>query len=532
MQKRVRNQNDSNTSSRRGFLKSIGEAGIMGAAGFSFPHLLLSSKADAQTPGFPERPNILILLTDQQRFPRHWPKGWSAANLPHWNRMTQNGITFTRAYCNSAMCSPSRATLFTGLYPAHHQVVDTLTESENYEYNHLPLDMQNMGKMLASAGYHVEYKGKWHLSRGTESYDPKPEDLEAYGFYGWNPPDAGQDGAPDNYGIRHDARFIDDAIEFLSTQRVENTSRQPFALIVSIVNPHDVIGYPKQYLEDFPDIFGIDLGIDVPDTIDEDLSGKPKVQEALLRTTDLFLGKLITPMQKKTYVNFYAYLQQLADQEFSCLMNVVEERGLLNNTVIFQLSDHGEMGLSHGGMRQKAFVTYEEALNVPLIISNPILFPEPVTTNSLAALIDVMPTLATLAKAPHPERWFFRGKDLSPILSDPSAEVQDTVLFTFDDQRAGNEVAGDPMPQPNHIHAIIGKEWKYARYYDPEDAGNVEFEMYHLQNDPKELNNLAGNPDFTAKEEELRQNLSLVTQRRLAPIADTSHVHYWNSLKS
>lgn len=513
------------TFSRRRFVKTLSAAGVT----IALPSILVSPKGNAANEVLPDRPNLLIILTDQQRYPRHWPAGWVEKNMPNWNRLTKNGISFTRAYCNSAMCSPSRATLFTGLYPEHHKVKDTITESTSFTYNYLPVDMQNMGKMLASAGYYVGYFGKWHLSKGQTTFDPSTEDLANYGFLGWTPPDAGQDTAAENYGSRHDSRFLQTAIDFMATQTPEKTDKQPFAIILSLVNPHDVVAYPSDYETDYPDAKGMDLGITVPDTVNEDLSTKPKVQEAVLRSSALFLGALATPQQKKNYVNFYAYLHTVIDQQLEQLFETMEKQNLMNNTVVLRMADHGEMGLSHGGLRQKAYLTYEEALNVPLIISNPLLFPKGMQSSSLASLIDVMPTVASLAKVPNREQWIFRGKDLTPIFSNPAAEVQDSILFTFDDQRAGNEVASDPMPQPNHIQCIIEKEWKYARYWDPENPENLEYEMYDLVNDPTEIKNLTGKSEYTQKEKELRAKLDQVVKERLAPITP-SDVQNWKSL--
>ena len=513
------------TISRRDFVKTIGATG----AALAFPGILTSSQSEAAGEVLPDRPNLLLILTDQQRYPRNWPEGWVEKNMPNWNRLAKNGVTFSRAYCNTAMCSPSRATLFTGLYPEHHKVKDTITESTSFTYNYLPVEMQNMGRMLASAGYYVGYFGKWHLSKGQTTFDPSAEDLANYGFLGWTPPDAGQDTAPENYGSRHDNRFLQSAIDFLKTQTPETTGKQPFAIIVSLVNPHDVVAYPGDYETDYPDVKGMDLGITVPDTVNEDLSTKPKVQAAVLKSSALFLGALATPQQKKNYVNFYAYLHTVIDLQLEQMFATMEKQNLVNNTVVLRMADHGEMGLSHGGLRQKAYLAYEEALNVPLIISNPLLFPNPVKTAALASLIDIMPTIATLAKVPNREKWVFRGKDLTPVFTNPSTDVQDTVLFTFDDQRAGNEVASDPMPQPNHIQCIIEKNWKYARYWDPENPANVEFEMYDLVSDPAEIKNLAGNSAYATKEAALLAKLEQVVKERLAPIEETD-VKGWQEI--
>ncbi len=119
---------------------------------------------------------------------------------------------------------------------------------------------------------------------------------------------------------------------------------------------------------------------------------------------------------------------------------IVGGKSLSESTLIFRFADHGEMGLAHGGLRQKMFVTYEEAIRIPLIVSNPVLFPEPKTSGALVSLIDVMPTVAALAGVPNPENWQFKGVDFSSIiLNGGSGEVQDTILFTYDDVTAGQE---------------------------------------------------------------------------------------------
>jgi choline-sulfatase len=119
-----------------------------------------------------ERPNLVILVTDQERLPQYRPDGWVAEHLPNRVRLAAHGLTFTRAFCNAAMCSPSRATLFTGLYPAEHRVKEVLqvgAETDGTEYHltqaTLHPDTPNMARMLADAGNEVQYRGKWHVSK-------------------------------------------------------------------------------------------------------------------------------------------------------------------------------------------------------------------------------------------------------------------------------------------------------------------------------------------------------------------------------
>ena len=166
------------------------------------------------------------------------------------------------------------------------------------------------------------------------------------------------------------------------------------------------------------------------------------------------------------------------------LLDALDANGLTNDTVILRTSDHGELGLSHGRMRQKFYNVYRETLSVPLIISNPLLYPQPQTTDAFASLIDVLPTLATVGDVPEPQQYGFKGHDLTPILSDPKASVQDVLHFTYEDDVF-------PVKGADCIRAIVEDEWKYAVYYDPFTGAPPEYEMYDLKRDPLELTNLA-----------------------------------------
>src|SRR5690606_5790273 len=107
-----------------------------------------------------------------------------------------------------------------------------------------------------------------------------------------------------------------------------------------------------------------------------------------------------------------------------------------DQALVIRIADHGEMGMAHGGMRQKAFVAYEEAMRIPMVFSNPILFPEAdqyKSTQNLASLIDIMPTIAAITGATPPEN--LRGTNLLPLLNEDKP-VQDAILFTFDDTKA------------------------------------------------------------------------------------------------
>ncbi len=515
--------------SRRQFIKrsATGALGVVAAgAAMSTDPFIASAQAakkDATAKFDKKRPNIILIITDQERNPQYWPEGWADANLPNRKRLADKGLSFTRAFCNTAMCSPSRTTLFTGMYPVQHGVEHTLTKggSLSQEEATLQVNTQNMARMLESAGYTVQYRGKWHLSKDKTSLTDAntTEDLAKFGFNGWQGPDGGQDVAIENFGggcAEHDRRWAGQAADFLQSKEAKKD--QPFALIVSFVNPHDALAYPKtwnaqsgnaqvgyhpNYGGDAPECFN--QGIELPPSHDEHIAFnyKPTAQ-AQYKVLTAGLGPL-SPDEKLKYVNFYAYLHKVVDEHIGTVLDALESNKKVHKrTVVFRLSDHGELGMSHGGLRQKAFTAYEETLNVPLVISNPKYFPNPVKTDALASLVDVMPTMAALARVPEPENWDFKGKDLTPVMLDamqnpdrPTATVQDTVLFTFDDD---NPASPDPqtiVTQPNHIRAIRDDRYKFTIYFDPTGVEPPQSELYDLLYDPQELHNMA-HPDNVA----------------------------------
>lgn len=514
--------------SRRQFMQksATGAFGALAATAALSSDGLTSSAHAAKNKGpklNKKRPNILIIMTDQERNPQYWPEGWADANLPNRKRLADKGLSFNRAFCNTAMCSPSRTTLFTGLYPAQHGVEHTLTKggSLSQEEPTLQVTTQNLARILETAGYNVQYRGKWHISKDPTCLTDAStaEDLAKYGFNGWQPPDGGQDVEVVNFGggaANHDKRWAGQAADFLRSKEAKKD--QPFALIISFVNPHDTLAYPRTwnarsgnaqfgYNDNYgpaaPDCFN--QGIELPPTHDEQLHAnfKPTAQ-VQLKALVAGLGPL-SPEEKLNYVNFYAYLHKVVDEHIGTVLDALESnKNVHKNTIVFRLSDHGEMGMSHGGLRQKAFNAYEETLNIPIVISNPKYFPNPVKTDALASLVDIVPTIASLARIPNPEKWDFKGKDLTPIMLDamqnpqnPTATVQDTVLFTFDDDNPSRPDPQNIVTQPRHIRAVRDDRYKYTMYFDPFGEAPPESELYDLVADPQELHNMA-HPDNVA----------------------------------
>src|SRR3954452_24662794 len=236
---------------------------FLAAAPFAIPAVKTALARPARMAGELAGMNVILFLTDQERAIQHFPDGWEAANLPGMTRLREHGLSFERAFCSSCMCSPSRASLFTGYFPAQHGVTDTLSYGTAFSPAErvLPPDLPNMATVFATAGYDAAYKGKRHLSKLLRAPDNaeawQPEDIAGYGFNRWDPPDAGENRAVSQFGggdadndgriMASDGRVEDGQEGVLRYLREVATRQQPFFLVVSLVNPHDVLAYPRTW---------------------------------------------------------------------------------------------------------------------------------------------------------------------------------------------------------------------------------------------------------------------------------------------
>ena len=212
-----------------------------------------------------------------------------------------------------------------------------------------------------------------------------------------------------------------------------------------------------------------------------------------------------------------------SDEYLEDILDKLDHEDLLDNTLIIYTSDHGEMGMAHGGMRQKNFNFYEETLRVSLVYSNPKLYRRPLTSDAMVSHVDFLPTLASLFDVPESARADWEGVDYAQVVLSPekTKSVQDYIAFTYDDFQAGQ-----PNPpyvsQPNHIVSIREERYKLAKYYAPLGEEEEQWEMYDLKHDPLEVRNIAW-PDFRrtqTQEQELarlRAKLAEVEETRLQP---------------
>jgi len=306
----TKTSNPPNKISRRRLLQ-LGAGAGLAAALTPMPRLITTRAFASEAPTvpkptrIPKAPNILVLMTDQERHHMHWPQGWAEKNLPSLQRLKRHGLYFNRAYTAASQCSPSRAVMLTSRFAPVNRVTRTFLWPGLQHKDRQP----NIGSLLKEkAGYEVIWKGKWHLSyaanaaRGNGGEDWTLLDIKMmetnYGWAEWNPPDAGnaiQGFQPTQFGVfnglatlgggnpNNDGRYVSglspsdqgqtpgvggqSVLDFLK-HRAPNLGK-PFCLFVSLVNPHDIGAYPGGWkeagfkLEDFGDL-GVELPLTMP----------------------------------------------------------------------------------------------------------------------------------------------------------------------------------------------------------------------------------------------------------------------------
>jgi arylsulfatase len=427
------------------------------------------------------RPNILLVVSDQER-QRSWLP--PDVSLPWRDRLRAEGLEFTSHFTHSSPCSPSRGSLFTGRYLPGHGVVDNVIMPEHVE---LPTSTPTLGSLLDEAGYRSSYIGKWHLS-----HSPTP-DMAAYGFADWDGNDRHFMGWAGT-GVHFDPIIAGNAAHWLERNAVPRPGSPgadaPWFLTVALVNPHDVMWFPVDqpgYAERHPDEVAATRQIlesaawkdddplpvyrepypEVVDTLPanfaDDLHTKPEAHRQWRYDQQHGLWGFIDPDDTAAWLrhlDYYFHLHQLADRSLGTVLGALEASGAWDDTVIVFTSDHGDMCGSHG-LRSKGPFVYDEIMRVPLYVKVPGTTTPGSVTGALASHVDLAATICSLAGV-DPARFgaTIQGRDLTPVLADPSASVRDHILFAQDSAQTTR------LNQTRYaLRGFFDGRTKYARYY-------------------------------------------------------------------
>ena len=525
---------DTRDVDRRTALK-LGLAGAAGiAGGLEATSTAEAAAAAKKQNGGARRPNILFLLVDEQRYPTVYEsealQEFRKTHLPVQNALAQKGISFDHHYIASVACVPSRTSLYTGHYPSLHGVANTDGAAKAAEdpdmHWLLPGSVPTIGHYLREAGYRTFWKGKWHAheadlrvpgtSQVVTSYDadgftdPAKENtylkanvLDPFGFEGWVGPEPhGSDPLRSGSSAAKGKQGRDPAIAAQVVKLLHDLDAAkddtPWFVMASFTNPHDIAlwGFftnlaaaaQNQYDFSVPDYVPKDVFDKAmfAKSRTEKLDKKPSCQQAYKDAYGQFMqASAVRP----DYYRLYYKLHADVDKHLGEVMDALKASRFLDNTVVIFTSDHGDLLGSHGGLFQKWYMAYEEALRVPLVIVPPGASQArtvPVPTSH----IDLAPTILGLAGvdaeavrakiAPgFTDALPLVGRDLSPVIrgeADAKTAAEPVYFMSDDDPSRGLDqknfigLTYDSVSQPNHVETVIaeidGAIWKYSRYFD------------------------------------------------------------------
>ena len=462
---------------------------------------MLAGVATAQ-----HRQNVLFITVDDLNTDLG-AYGHPIVKSPAIDRLAKEGMRFDAAYAQFPVCSPSRSSFLTGLYPQQTGVTANGPHFREFvpEVVTLPQFFAQHGYLTARVGKVFHYNVPGHI--GTDGLDDPPSWDERR-----NPKGVDVDYGPEvnrihpdtpigatltwlgvpGDGSRHtDALVTDAAIDLLESHHPQRTGK-PLFLAVGYFRPHTPFIAPSTYFDRYPP-----ESIEAPPDFMADRSDIPTAARADRP------GQLqMTDEQKISAIQGYYASVSYVDAQIGRLLDAVDESGLRDSTIIVLLSDHG-FHLGAHGLWQKGDL-FEGSVRVPLILSVPDLpgehFVRGESTASLAELVDLYPTLAELAGLGVPAH--VAGVSLVPVLHNPDISVRGSA-YTMALSRAG-------WVRPEwHRQDVMGESVRTERYrYTVWDDGKLGTELYDYHSDPGELTNIANQTAHRATRERLAEELA------------------------
>ena len=449
-------------------------------AGCSTVALALAGNNDSASfaRGRKGQPNFIFILTDDQRHDAMGCAGNKFIHTPNIDSLAARGVRFDKAFVTLSICSPSRAACLTGRYGSATGVTSvpgTLNKNE-----------KTAAHYLKEAGYRTVMVGKWHLGNSpAECGFDSAEFFVSNGTY-YN-----------RKVLKGDTRitakgYIEDynaqkAIEFLEK------GSSPFMLWLCTQVPH------MDHTFDWParekTLAKYDLSkMPVPETWRDDLKGKPAyLAEQRNRGQALRYGYDKAENIRRHFQRYYAAITEM-DAALGRVLEAVDRLGLRDNTHILFMGDNGWFMGEHGFTSK--VLTYEESIRVPMIVAGPGI--EHRIDSNLVLNIDLAPTILELAQVDIPEN--MHGSSLVPLLRGKDVNWRRSFLYEAPTPSLGS--------QP--LFALRTHRYKFVQTYDIDKPQRVVFEeLYDLEQDPKEMSNVVGEPSYVGIARQLRSKLIL-----------------------
>jgi arylsulfatase A-like enzyme len=511
---------------RREFLRSASTAVLTAlAAGGGATQTTSSQGAPLPSPvpqGGPSGagPNILLLITDQTRADLTRKEGFALDTMPFADGLASRGMDFARAYCTIPACVPSRTSMLTGRWPQAHRVRMNLQAKEAFFE-------KDVYQVAREQGYRTGLCGKNHTYLTAPDVDvfhdysheggPKEPGTspDSTRFEQWLKGldfNVALEPAPFPLETQLPYRIVSDAIGFM-----QSGAGRRFFLQVSFPEPHDPEQVPKPYWDMFP-----------PDTLPERAVGPEAIPHLGYRAQWLDrLAKDGFPQTEKLwrrYVSNYLGAMRMVDDQIKRLLDFMQGAGLLDNTIIVRVADHGDYLMDYG-LARKGVGLPEALTHIPMTWTGPGIKPRPqVEKSAFVSMADVMPTLCEAMGAEIPAG--VQGRSLLPLLRGETFpaeefrsivsqvgvgglyyEASDNVPVSISRGTGGHWDELNGVTQSGNAQMVRMGDWKLI--YDMMGYG----QLYDLATDPHEMRNLFGQPQAATEQARLMAELAMWTIR-------------------
>lgn len=452
-----------------------------------------------------QRPNIVLVMTDQQRYDTIAALGFPYVETPHLDRLVHEGVAFTNNFVTAASCAPARASLFTGYYPhttGIYKNADVWRHSWIEDLAASGYHCVNIGKMHTypfetPLGFHerfvVENKDRylegryffdrWDLALQAQGFVKQQRVLyrkfddyrEHLGAFEWKLPEH-----------THSDVFVGDLATWWLAQKPDV---QPFFLQIGFPGPHPPYDPIPRYVKPYED-----RDIPLPKVSREELDAQPPAQQELIEHhtridhDSVVWTKHPTREQLRRLRAHYLANVTMIDERIGQILRALEDKGYLEHTVIIFTSDHGDCLGEHGHIQK--WTMYDIITRTPLIIWNPAYFQGGRRVEALCQQFDIAPVICELAGLRVPESW--EAESLMPALQgDADFPGRD---YVFAEQARDGILTGTEM-----MTMVRSRDWKLVHYLDDRHQG----ELYDLRHDPGEHRNLWKKPEYAQKQQEL-----------------------------
>ncbi|NKI27372.1 sulfatase-like hydrolase/transferase [Arenibacter sp. 6A1] len=415
-----------------------------------------------------DRPNIVLIMTDQHQAAAMSIAGNTDLETPNLDKLAKNGVRFNNAYVTFPLCSPSRSSIFTGKMP-HTLGVNSNVSGDN----RMSAENKEMGlgHIMQQAGYDCAYGGKWHAHEAAISEGNGFEKIADFG----------------------DIPLAEKCIDYMASKKDGN---KPFFLVASFDNPHNICEWARNEPLPYGNIPMVPLS-ETPG-LPPNFKKSETFPEALQIEQDV--DKKVYPTQNYTeedwrqYRYTYYRLVEKVDREIGKIIDAIDAMGLSDNTLIIFTSDHGDGNASHGWNQKTAL--FQESVKVPFIMTykGKKGFKKGVDQSLISNGLDLYPTICDYAGIPIPAGLL--GESIKPRL-EGNKKSQEREFVVVETKFEGKQAYGTLG------RALIGKKYKYVLY----SWGKNREQLFDLENDPFEMNNLVHSGAYLEKLDEYRQKL-------------------------